>query len=385
MEQTQVQSTTSSLDPQAVMLAKAIRQAESGGNFTAPGKSGEYGAYQYTEPTWQKDSMAAGINVPLQQATPQQQNQVAYTKIKSLKDKGYNIGQIASSWNAGEGEPNAYTGKFSNGSASTGTNKYGVKFDVPAYAKSVANAYQTIKNGGEVKSDPYNPSSVSSPQFPLASQKNSPEAAATPNSGVLGTNPNDSLYGKVIDNSLTRGLINLVPGASTIGQSLGTGIGQAAEKIKGLLGGKDNSATYDTSQPSTKDQLVAGGKLLGTVGAVASGGELLGGDILTSGPLAKASIKSILKGAVNDGETLTREGAITRLTAKLANMSIDDIGGRTEKDIVSALKYLNMNGQETQGVIKTLLKGGLSLAAQTALVNALGSQVGNLVHGAITK
>jgi len=165
--QTQIQagaSGASSLDPQAVNLAKAIRQSESGGNFTASGKSGEYGAYQYTEPTWAKDSAAAGVSVPLKQATPEQQNQVAYTKIKALKDQGLNVGQIASTWNAGAGEPDAYTGKFSDGSPSVGTNKYGVKFDVPAYAKSVASAYQTLKGGGQVSADPNNPSSTAAPQ-----------------------------------------------------------------------------------------------------------------------------------------------------------------------------------------------------------------------------
>ena len=162
--QTPAASTTSSLDPQVVNLAKAIRQSESGGNFTAPGKSGEYGAYQYTPATWAKDSASAGVNVPLKQATPEQQNEVAYKKIKALKDQGLNVGQIASTWNAGEGEPNAYTGKFSNGSPSVGTNKYGVKFDVPAYAKSVATAYQTLKSGGQVGADPNNPSSTAAPQ-----------------------------------------------------------------------------------------------------------------------------------------------------------------------------------------------------------------------------
>lgn len=152
---------TSQLDPQAVMLAKAIRQTESGGNFSAKGKSGEFGAYQYTAPTWSKDAAAAGVSTPLDEATKEDQNKVAYTKIKALKDRGLNIGQIASAWNAGEGEHDAYTGKFSNGSPSTGVNKYGVKFDVPAYAKSVATAYQTLKSGGQVNVDPNNPSSTS--------------------------------------------------------------------------------------------------------------------------------------------------------------------------------------------------------------------------------
>jgi len=154
------------LDPQVVNLTKAIRQTESGGNFTAQGKSGEYGAYQYTEPTWQKDSAAAGVNVPLQQATPEQQNEVTYKTLESWKKQhpDWNIGNFASAWNAGEGESNAYIGTFSDGSPSIGINKYGVKYDVPAYAKSVATAYQTLKQGGNVQADPNNPSSTAAPE-----------------------------------------------------------------------------------------------------------------------------------------------------------------------------------------------------------------------------
>lgn len=159
-------STASSLDPQAVNLAKAIRQSESGGNFAAKGKSGEYGAYQFTEPTWQNLSKKYGVNASLDQATPDQQNEVAYKQIKEWKDKGYNVGQIASMWNAGAGEPDAYTGKFSNGQPSIGTNKQGVRFDVPAYAKSVAQTYQQLKAGNQPGIDPNNPSSTAAPQQP---------------------------------------------------------------------------------------------------------------------------------------------------------------------------------------------------------------------------
>lgn len=153
------------LDPGAVNLAKAIRQTESGGDFQAQGKSGEFGAYQFTAPTWQAASQKyLGQSVPLNQATPEQQNQVAYSRVKEWKDAGYNVGQIASMWNAGESEPNAYTGSFSNGNPSTGTNKFGAKYDVGAYAKSVATAYQTLKQGGQVGADPNNPSSTANPQ-----------------------------------------------------------------------------------------------------------------------------------------------------------------------------------------------------------------------------
>ena len=168
------------LDPQVVNLAKAIRQSESGGDFKARGKSGEVGAYQFTKDTWNAQAPKYGIKVPIEQATPEQQNEVAYRKIKEWKDSGKNVGQVASMWNAGEGEPDAYTGKFSNGQPSTGVNKFGAKFDVPTYAKSVASAYQTLKTGGQVNADPQNPSSTANktPLQPVAQEGYKPTFTA---------------------------------------------------------------------------------------------------------------------------------------------------------------------------------------------------------------
>lgn len=127
------------LDPQVVNLAKAIRQVESGGNFQAVGQSKEKGGYQYTPDTWNAAAAKYGVNVPLEQATPQQQNEVTYKRIKEWKDSGKNVGQIASMWNAGEGKPNAYQENW------RGVNEYGVAYDTPAYAEKVAKAYQQIK------------------------------------------------------------------------------------------------------------------------------------------------------------------------------------------------------------------------------------------------
>lgn len=165
MQTNQPISSVGSLDNDVKNLAIAIRQTESGGDFKAKGKSGEYGAYQFTEPTWNSYAQKhLGKVTPLKQATPEQQNEVAYKQLKEWKDKGFNPGQIASMWNAGEGEPDAYTGKFSNGASSSGVNKYNVKFNVPDYAKSVATAYQKIKAGQQVGMDAENPSSVSGAQ-----------------------------------------------------------------------------------------------------------------------------------------------------------------------------------------------------------------------------
>ena len=140
------QQNQSTLDPQAVDLAKSIRQVESGGNYQAQGKSGEYGGYQFLPSTWDAIAPQYGINTSLQNATPAQQNEVAYKRIKDWKDQGYNIGQIASMWNAGGGEPNAYQGTFANGQTSVGVNQYGASYNVPAYAQKVAETYHSMRN-----------------------------------------------------------------------------------------------------------------------------------------------------------------------------------------------------------------------------------------------
>lgn len=133
------------IDPKVKKLVSAIAQTETGQAspeaYTKRGASGEYGRYQFMPETWDRYSKEAGINKPLEQATIEDQNKVAYNKIKSLKDRGYTPAQIASIWNAGEGEPDAYKGTFSHGKPSRGVNSKGVQYDVPAYARKVSAAY----------------------------------------------------------------------------------------------------------------------------------------------------------------------------------------------------------------------------------------------------
>lgn len=135
-------SGSSNLDPQVVALAKAVKQEESAGDIHAVGASGEYGAYQWEPATWAAQSAAAGVNVPLKQATNAQQNQVWYTWAKSMKDKGYGPAQIASMQNAGEGAPDAYQQNYQ------GTNKEGVSYNTPKYVDNVMKYYQQYKGQG---------------------------------------------------------------------------------------------------------------------------------------------------------------------------------------------------------------------------------------------
>ncbi len=369
------------LDNDAVDLSKAIRQTESGGNFQAKGKSGEYGAYQFTSPTWDSYSKKHGVNVPLEQATPSQQNEVAYKQIKEWKDQGYNVGQIASMWNSGK--PDAY-----KDTEYKGKNKYGVSYDVPAYAKSVATAYQTIKSGGNVSPDPQNPSSVSQGRQTFESQVGSIPSPTEPQSGTLGTNPGDSMLAKLTDNSITRGLVNLVPGASTLGKSIGTLGGLAYEKAKGLLGGQDNSKEYDISDaPSVGKTALAGAEYASNAlipkAITGIGGLLKGGSTL-----AKPEIAKILEGAIGKGETissLSRQEAVNTLGNYLKEMSVSEAGGKTEQLILKALKELNPTLIEKQNILSKLVKGGFNLASNAALVNFLGGKVGGLIHQSIQK
>jgi hypothetical protein len=235
---------------------------ESGGNFEAKGKSGEYGAYQFEPATWDSESQSVlGSKVPLDQATPEQQTQVAYTKIKQLKDQGMNVGQIASVWNAGN--PDAY--KNNN----VGTNAEGVAYDTPAYAQKVAQTYQTIKNGGqvtpEVSGTPNVPDDTSSMPtwekilfgvggaalgagaIALGQPEALPEAAALGEEAAGGTSGAAGILSKVggaIKNAVTSKVGNLAEGV---------GLGSIPGIIGDITGNKANAQNAAGEEAATEN------------------------------------------------------------------------------------------------------------------------------------
>lgn len=134
------------IDQDALNLAKAIRQKESGGDFSAKGTSGEIGAYQFMPNTWKGWSKQyLGSEIPLEKATPEQQNAVAYRKIKELKDSGKDVAQIAAIWNSGSDKD--WTTKV-------GTTPKGISYNVPGYVNDVAKIYQKIKTGTFAETGP---------------------------------------------------------------------------------------------------------------------------------------------------------------------------------------------------------------------------------------
>ncbi len=120
---------------------KAIAYAENGGkpdiNHPKAGKTGEAKSiFQFTPATWKGVSKKYfGKEVPI---TADNETYVMSKRVSDWIKQGKTLRQIASMHNAGEGEPDAYTGKFSDGSPSKGINKkYKVSFDVPGYADKV--------------------------------------------------------------------------------------------------------------------------------------------------------------------------------------------------------------------------------------------------------
>ncbi len=115
-------------------ITKAIAYQENGGklNLDRPqaGQSGEMrSVFQFTPDTWKKYSQETfGHDTPLNNDN---ETYVVRSKVKKWIDEGKTTSQIASMWNAGEGRPDAYKQNW------RGTNKYGVKYDTPAYAKGV--------------------------------------------------------------------------------------------------------------------------------------------------------------------------------------------------------------------------------------------------------
>lgn len=136
------------IDPQIKNLVSAIGRTETGGHkdpYNASGKSGEFGRYQFLPETY--SNYAKKYYGQELDRSVESQNKVAYAFVKEKKEQGFTPAQIASMWNAGEGEPDAYKGTFKDGRTSKGKNKFGAYYDVPGYALKVSQNYNELKGG----------------------------------------------------------------------------------------------------------------------------------------------------------------------------------------------------------------------------------------------
>lgn len=293
------QQNTQGLDPSVVNLTKAIRQEESGGNFQAKGKSGEYGAYQWMPNTWTADSQKyLGQSVPFGTATPEQQNEVAYKKIAAWKAAGYNVGQIASMWNAGGGNPNAYL------SGNKGTNAQGASYDTSAYAKNVATIYQQLK----AQSNSTNIPGIGSLPGP-SSQNSTSTPAQTP---AQSTNTSDPLLTAL---GLTDNSYAPIPVLRDVTNDITKTVGDIGQQFQNMQSGQQGGA-------STGFQ---------NVGSVAGLGVNVVGDVLKGIP-----------GFIQAGQGA---GWLFNAGKSILDSGISALTGKDTEAIQ------NMNSQATQGFL----------------------------------
>lgn len=201
----------------------------------------------------------------------------------------------------------------------------------------------------------------------LISAQNDVPPGEKPNlvQAAVGANPKDSVYGQIVDNKLTHGLVNLVPGAQQLGNQIGTSLAWFGEKAKGLLGGQDNSKYIPEND--TGEALKGAAKVIGTAASIATPGILAE----AANPLAA---KEIAYNIPMEMSEFSKLGATEKLNV-LGEAFKTAEAGDAEK-IAQAIKYL----KPSQGFIKDLLGKGFSLAKGLILTKALGDTVGGFIH-----
>lgn len=121
------------LDARARALAKAIAQHETG-HRNVPGQTGELATrYQFMPATW-KTLAKKYLGSATAPTTDQNQDKVAFLRIRDLLKAGYSEAQVAMVWNGGKPYRRTGTVKTTSGKL--------VRYDTAAYATSVLAIYE---------------------------------------------------------------------------------------------------------------------------------------------------------------------------------------------------------------------------------------------------
>jgi len=230
------------LDQDAYNLAKAIRKTETGSSanpYTQKGASGEFGAYQFMPTTYKNlaKKHLGDENAPM---TVENQNKIAYSEIKALKDAGKTPAQIASIWNSGKAD--AYK------TATTGVNSMGVKYDVPGYVAKVSQNYNELKGQKQIQ-QPVEPV-VEEPKSNVLFPSNPNDSGLTAGLKALGNTPQSAYnFAKGAISSLNplttvKNIKEIVSGF----KDLNSQTGNTADSISQVLGGIPK-ATYENLVP----------------------------------------------------------------------------------------------------------------------------------------
>lgn len=375
------------MDSGAVNLARAIRKQESGGDYTKYGDSGSsYGAYQWNnQPNGKSVALKKGelpsnfknwateVGLDPNDFSPKNQDMVAYRKIKSLKDAGNNVVDIASIWNGGDAkrqDPNYVT------PSGLPSQKKGV-YDVPAYAKAVNDNYQALKDKSQgmpniqpQKGEGFLSSILSSVTDPIsqlggsvmsgintltggALQQNAPVTALdTTNHNVTGLTGNKvdtfgyrngqelsggdtskQVAGNALQNVATVGLGGIGKIAETAG--IGAKALQGA-KVGARLGAMQGAGNTLEQGGNIQDTLTSGA-IGGGVGAL-TGGVMGGtGGLLSKLPsrLTQDAFKGVTPDTANYALENKKLGSISKMISDSKN-TMTDLGNQLENHLSQA-------------------------------------------------
>jgi hypothetical protein len=410
---TQTSSTTpvtttpqdTSVDPTALALSRAIRQQEGGDYTNMTGDNGtSAGAYQWNNgklPLQKGDipanfkSGATQFGLDPTDFSQTNQDHLAYLQIKHDLDSGLSQSQVAAKWNSG------LTTGWQNHVGDVNINGKTVHYDTPAYVASVQKFYnQYATNPSSTQGGATGTNGTASGTTGGGNTDNT----QTPQTGFLGSNPSDSLLGQLTDNAATRGLINLVPGAKTLGNYFGTAFGGDYQQIKDLIQGTNNYKNYDTRLPSPGDVAGATAGLVGTGLSLAAGGgaldsalagstlnPVLGGGLTsaTESPMIQSALQSIA-----GNEPVSSLSAAEKLTglsqfAQNAEPGVQPVFQKAMQELTQ--QVLQENGVAPEVASKALgilakmglwIGGGVTGAVTNA---ALGNPLGNFTKGLIPK
>lgn len=349
------------IDQDALRMARAISLAESGRdgkpNYNAIGDNKtSRGAYQFQEATW--NDYSKRILGSVADMTPENQDKVAYGMVKKWKDSGKKPEEIASMWNAGEGRPDAWQ----NHKGRTTINGKVISYDTPDYVRKVKGHYDTLGGVQQVQQVPQ--------------EQPAPEAPQTPYTGAMGTNPNDSTYGKIIDNSITREIMDFFPGKKT-GEAIGTlgGLGMTAAKEAVGAAPAGATAQYDTSAPTPLQVAgdVAQGALMVAPGM---GGRSVFGKVLPNIPLAGSALGRIGQAGVYGGG-LGLSGSLAEGNTDIGTLAKDTGRGALTGAVTGGLgEVANVAGKYGPGAYQNIMGNKPGMSGAQLAATAIGSPAG---------
>lgn len=293
------------LDQDAVRLAMAIRQKESGGSPNPPpGASGEHGLYQWMPDTWKQTTAKYGLD-PLDMSR-ENENKAAYMTIKELKDQGVPPDKIAAYWNmGGKALTKGYAGNVSPPGQKPA-------FDTPQYVRDVQSIYEGMKGSPTVLG-------ASQPQAnaPLPAQEGLGQQLMGRVNQLTGA-VTDAFTGKMrhpfvsgplqavgavaggVGDIVGAGL-ELIPGVKQAEGAIGQGVGKALATPTGqkiLKGGQDWAA----ANPETSKDIGAVGNIVSNIPILKAPGMAVRAGVRAATSATRGAVNIAEKGLV--GSTL---------------------------------------------------------------------------------